>query len=184
MYVDAKAGASVLIEEDLTSKSYTITGVLRPGVVITPKKGSVALNPADCAACLRLTPHQVVHHPSNESDSADYQQVEADYSRARLARSGLGKVHPEILVVVDFALFKKLNFDPGAAQKYVLAFFNAVNLRFSSISQPKIELNVAGIVVGLEDSSLPFLKDNLVSEDVLDAPRALHAMGRYYFKER
>ena len=183
IFEDPDQGASVIIEEDKNFGSFKISGVLGPSTIIKPVEGE-AVKTADCPGCLRLTPHTVMYQHSNESDSSDYQQVEADYSRARRGKSLPGKVHPEILVVVDYQLFKKLKRDTGATQKYIISFFNAVNLRFRTISTPQIELSIAGIVIGSSKSSLPFISGNVEKADMLDAPAALHAMGKYYYKER
>ena len=157
--------------------------MLGPGTIIKPVQGE-SVKTKGCPDCLILTPHRVMYQHSNESDPSDYQQVDADYARARQGKSLPGKVHPEILVVVDYQLFKKLNFDSSATQKYIISFFNAVNLRFNTISTPKIELTIAGIVIGREKASLPFISGNIVKADILNAPASLDAMGRYYYKER
>ena len=138
----------------------------------------------NCPSCLSLTPHMVTYQSSNESDTSDYQQVKADYSRARQGKSMPGKVHPEILVVVDYELFKTLDFDIRKTRKYIVSYFNAVNMRFKSFSEPRIELSIAGIVIGKSKSSLPFISKSIIKSDMLDAPAALSAMGRYYYKDR
>ena len=43
-------------------------------------------------------------------------------------------VYPEILVVVDYALYRHLNRDTSAINKYVMSYFNAVNMRFATVS--------------------------------------------------
>ena len=154
--------------------------MLGPGTVIKPVVGELTKT-RDCPRCLSLTPHVVMYRQTNKSDASDYQQVNTDYSRARQGRSLPGKVHPEILVVVDYHLFKKLNLDKSATKKYIISFFNAVNLRFKTFLTPKIELTIAGIVIGSYKSSLPFISGKA---DMLDAPSALDAMGRFYYEDR
>ena len=144
-----------------------------------------------CRNCLNLMVHNVtVRNPESESSAdqtADYQQVEADYSRSRRGKSlpaTRRKVHPEILVVVDYPLFKILGFSVSKARKYIISYFNAVNMRFKTFSQPRIELHIAGIVFSKSKSSLPFISSNLLEADMLDAPATLHSMGQYYYKDR
>ena len=43
-------------------------------------------------------------------------------------------VYPEILVVVDYGLYRHLNRDTSAINKYIMSFFNAVNMRFATVS--------------------------------------------------
>ncbi|XP_043468660.1 uncharacterized protein LOC122502586 [Leptopilina heterotoma] len=68
-------------------------------------------------------------------------------------------VYPEILVFVDDVLFKKFEFNVKRAVEYTLSFWNAVDLRYKEFTEPKIRLNIAGIVF-LEEP-LPFIYDAL-----------------------
>ena len=43
-------------------------------------------------------------------------------------------VYPEILVVVDFALYRHMNKDIIAINEYIMSYFNAVNMRFATVS--------------------------------------------------
>ena len=94
------------------------------------------------------------------------------------------KVHPEILVVVDFELAKKFKMNVQNIRKYVVSYFNAVNLRFQSFSTPKIELSIAGLVIAKTKAALPFISQAIIKNTMLDSVKALDAMGRYYYKER
>ena len=160
--------------------------------VITPVPGvsGGALTPElsllpDCLGCVSLTPHYVTHYQnSNETDSSDYQPVATQYIPARQGRSLPGMVYPELLIVVDNHLYRKLGSDPSNTQKYVISFFNAVNLRFKTISKPKIELSIAGIIIAKKKASLPFISGSIVKADMLNAPVSLDSMGKYFYKER
>ncbi|XP_043468661.1 zinc metalloproteinase/disintegrin-like [Leptopilina heterotoma] len=68
-------------------------------------------------------------------------------------------VYPEILVFVDDVVFKKFEFNVIRAVEYTLSFWNAVDLRYREFTEPKIRLNIAGIVF-LEEP-LPFIYDAL-----------------------
>ena len=43
-------------------------------------------------------------------------------------------VYPEILVVVDYALYRHMNKDISAVNEYIMSYFNAVNMRFARVS--------------------------------------------------
>ena len=43
-------------------------------------------------------------------------------------------VHPEILVLVDSAFFKSMGRNTVAVQRYITSYFNAVNMRFATVS--------------------------------------------------
>ena len=173
----------MIIEKNNTSGSYQISGVLGPRTIIKPVQGK-AEKSKDCQGCISLTPHVVMEQKNTNSDTSDYQQVEADYSRARQGKSLPGKVHPELLVVVDFDFFKNFDFDIAATRKYVISYFNAVNMRFKSFSSPRIELSIAGLVIAKTKSSLPYISQSIIKGDMLNAIEALGSMGKYYYKER
>ena len=43
-------------------------------------------------------------------------------------------VYPEILVVVDYPLYRHMNKDISAVNEYIMSYFNAVNMRFARVS--------------------------------------------------
>ena len=172
MYENPAMGSSVTVSVDQAG-DYQISGVLEPGLTISP----------GCQDC----PHQLQYSLSNEpADWSDYEQVEARYSRARQGKAmkGRGKVQPEILMIIDYFLFEKLNFNKEETQRYVVSFCNAVNLRFATINSPKIQLQIAGILISESKTSLSYITENIEKGNVIDAASTLHAMGRYFYKDR
>jgi len=93
-------------------------------------------------------------------------------------------VYPEILVVVDYALYKNMNRDTSAINEYIMSYFNAVNMRFATMLEPLVKLNIAGIVVASSQKSLPYIASHTSQTDMLDAPSCLHSMGQYYYKTK
>ena len=174
MYESQARGSSVTVSVSQTG-GYQISGVLEAGLTISP-----GCPHQDC-------PHHLQYSPSTEpSDRSDYQSVEARYPRARQgkARKEKGKVQPEILMIVDYFLFEKLKFNKEETQKYVVSFCNAVNLRFATINSPKIQLQIAGILISESKTSLPYITENIEKGNVIDAASTLHDMGRYFYKDR
>ena len=166
---------------------FRISGTLGVDLVISPT-GKKAERKT-CRDCERLVLHNVTTRNSKSETAAsidDYQQVDTDYSISRRGKSlsGRKKVYPEILVVMDYQLFKIFGFSVSKARKYIVSYFNAVNMRYKTFTQPRIELNIAGIVLSQSKSSLPFISSNQMQADMLDAPSTLHDMGQYYYKDR
>ena len=91
---------------------------------------------------------------------------------------------PEILVVVDEKLFSKSGRSVSATNTYVRNFWNAVNLRFKLVTSPRIELNIAGIIIGKSASATPFLKNAKVTGNSFEASKALDLMGKYFYKTK
>ena len=191
LYEDSAMDASVIIEKE--AEGYRISGTLGDGRVISPAEEEEAdVNiPPDCAACLPVVLHELMGPGDDEAaecrGSSDYEPVEAQYPRARRGKSVRDmptKVQPEILILVDYFLFEKLKFDKKKTEKYVMSFFNAVNLRFKSVDSPRIELAIAGIIIAETKSALPYIAENIIKSDMIDAASTLHAMGKYFYKER
>lgn len=191
LYEDAVSGASVIIDKEDASGRYQVSGVLDDNRIITPLEGGgPKLNVSACDedGCVATVPHSVRN--TNEANDgpdteSDYEQVEAQYPRARRGKALMpGKIHPEILIFVDYFLYEKLGFDKEKTKKYVVSFFNAVNMRFKSLASPRIELFIAGVVIAETKSAFPFISENIRKKDMIDAASTLHDMGRYFYKER
>ncbi|XP_057321094.1 A disintegrin and metalloproteinase with thrombospondin motifs like [Microplitis mediator] len=56
-------------------------------------------------------------------------------------------VYPEILVIVDNALFKKLGSNVRDVVIHILAFWNGVDLLFRNLESPKFRFNIEAIVI-------------------------------------
>ena len=187
MYEDTDRSASVIIEKDEKSV-FRISGTLGVDLVISPTGEKGERKP--CRDCERLVRHNVTTRNSQTESQAgsseDYQQVDTAYSISRRGKSlsDRRKVYPEILVVMDYQLFKIFGFSVSKARKYIVSYFNAVNMRYKMFTQPRIELNIAGIVLSKTKSSLAFIASNLRQTDMLDAPATLHAMGQYFYRDR
>ena len=52
------------------------------------------------------------------------------------------------------------------------------------MTKPRVELNIAGIMVAQSVRSLPFVSSHISQGDLLDAPGCLHAMGQYYYSTK
>ena len=84
-------------------------------------------------------------------------QIENKNQRVRHRRSITSIARPEILVIVDSTLYEKLDKDVFAVNEYVRNFWSAVNLRFKTLTNPKVELNIAGIVISKSTSATPYM---------------------------
>ena len=84
-------------------------------------------------------------------------------------------VQPEVLVVVDPALHASLGGSLATTTQYVTNFWSAVNLRFSSLTSPAVEL----VVVGVEVGSAPYLRPG--PDGKFEAPAALDRMGKHFY---
>ena len=79
------------------------------------------------------TSHSGVELPTNN----DYSEVEeGGRGGGRQGRATMpSTVHPEILVLADSAFYKSMGRSSVAVQRYLTSYFNAVNMRFATVSK-------------------------------------------------
>lgn len=55
-----------------------------------------------------------------------------------------------LLVYFKFCFqFRMLGKNIDQAKRYIVAFWNGVDLRYRALTKPKVRLNIAGIIVGM-----------------------------------
>ena len=78
------------------------------------------------------------HSGAELSTTNDFSEVE-EGGRGGGGRQGRATmpstVHPEILVLADNAFYKSMGRSTVAVQRYLTSYFNAVNMRFATVSR-------------------------------------------------
>ncbi|XP_032668305.1 venom metalloproteinase 3-like isoform X2 [Odontomachus brunneus] len=92
-------------------------------------------------------------------------------------------IYPEVLVIVDHKLYKTLGENIRRAVKYIMAFWNGVDLRYRLLNTPRILFNIAGIVIAKDDDALPCLEKNRIELSMVDSDRALRCTADYLYRE-
>ncbi|KAK0075749.1 hypothetical protein PV326_011311 [Microctonus aethiopoides] len=70
-------------------------------------------------------------------------------------------IFPEVLVIVNHDLERILNKNiVGNLVPYILSFWHAVDLMFRNLVEPKIRLNIAGIVIAKSPNVIEYLYEN------------------------
>ncbi|CAM1319197.1 Uncharacterised protein g7134 [Pycnogonum litorale] len=158
-----------------------------PHVVRTPGGGSV---------------HVVYHTNTSEvdSDHTDYMfmegamekkfaaklnQVNSTHSRHK--RATTGPIYPEILAIVDYESYIMHGKNNREIKRYMVSFWNGVDMRYRLLSSPKIRVSLAGIIISKDSNANPYLERNRLSrsnKDAVDATGALTDLGRYLYRER
>ncbi|XP_023323271.1 venom metalloproteinase 3 [Eurytemora carolleeae] len=139
-----------------------------------------------CPECLPLALHTILNQvpaPAVE-DPGDYTELEdfdpKDFS-SRRGRNIPFAVYPEILVLADYELYKKNDYNIQKTKNYVASFMNGVNLRFRSLYSPSVSLHISGIIVGTSSGSFSFMGRSILSGSRLESNKALHDMGVYFY---
>jgi len=151
---------------------------------------------AECETCLKTGVH-VVYKRRDVSDNihgGDYTMMETDklpykshFSReghSRQKRQAPYMIFPEILVIVDYDGYRLHGEDNVAIKRYVISFWNGVDLRYKLLQGPSVKISIAGIIISRGRDATPYLERNRVGRDAIDAASALTDMGKYLFLER
>ncbi|XP_044575426.1 venom metalloproteinase 3-like [Cotesia glomerata] len=134
------------------------------------------------------THHHIIYKRS-EMSSAELKNGIRFVERARKSHLSRNKrslpdvIFPQVLAILDNTLYQILNKDYKTAILYLLSFWNAVDLRYRTISDPKVRLNIAGFIISVSEGGTPYLENNRRGNIELDADLALTDMSTYFYRE-
>ncbi|XP_077255769.1 A disintegrin and metalloproteinase with thrombospondin motifs like [Temnothorax americanus] len=92
-------------------------------------------------------------------------------------------IYPQIIIVADYTMYRLLGENIEQAIKYLVSFWNGVDLRYRLLTTPKIRLNIAGIIISTDNNAIPYLEDSRIEVSSVDADRALRGMADYFYRE-
>lgn len=110
--------------------------------------------------------------------------------RGRRRRRGAGgvmdTVWPEVLLIVDYDTYLLHGRSHTEIKRYLVSFWNGVDLRYRLLTGPKVRISLAGMIVAKDRDATPYLERNRLrapNEDAIDVAGALTDMGKYLFRE-
>merc|ERR1712106_561354 len=119
-----------------------------------------------------------------ETDKLPYIQTSTSSRHSRQKRQAPFMIFPEILVIVDYDGYRLHGEDNVAIKRYVISFWNGVDLRYKLLKGPSVKISIAGIIISRGRDATPYLERNRVGRDAIDAASALTDMGKSLFLER
>ncbi|KAG5323420.1 VMP03 metalloproteinase, partial [Pseudoatta argentina] len=129
---------------------------------------------------LAYTHHHVVYKMPS-SDQKDFKITDPEGQEVK--RNIPDIIYPEFLVVADYSIYQLLGGNIEQVIRYLVSFWNGVDLRYRLLTTPKIRLNIAGIIISVDKDATPYLENNRFEISFLDADRALRNMGDYFYRE-
>ncbi|XP_057327765.1 A disintegrin and metalloproteinase with thrombospondin motifs like isoform X2 [Microplitis mediator] len=93
-------------------------------------------------------------------------------------------IYPEILVIVDYSLYKKLDGNLWKIVPYLLAFWNGVDMRFRSLNYPRVRLNIAKILIAEDQRALTYTRSYLDNRRNLDARGSINNKKRWLYEQK
>ncbi|KAJ8665238.1 hypothetical protein QAD02_006900, partial [Eretmocerus hayati] len=129
-----------------------------------------------------INDHNVNERVENVDDFMTSTNYIEDYD---LLDEPLKIIYPKLLVVVESNYFKLFNKDVAEIVKYLSIFWNAVNLRFTRLSNPRVKVVVTGIIIEQDEYVLRYIYESRKQADLskLDTQRLLDNAGNYFSSE-
>ncbi|XP_077496902.1 A disintegrin and metalloproteinase with thrombospondin motifs like isoform X2 [Amblyomma americanum] len=106
--------------------------------------------------------------------------------RRRAPGSDPDTVWPEILLIVDYDTYLLHGRSHTDIKRYLVSFWNGVDLRYRLLSSPRVKISLAGMIVAKDRDATPYLERNRLrapNEDAIDVAGALTDMGKYLYRE-
>lgn len=151
-------------------------------------------SPVTCRSCIKTGLHIVYKRKDTGQHLGDYEVMETETNtdsfhqnqnkHSRQKRQAPFMIFPEILVIVDYDGYRLHGEDNIAIKRYVISFWNGVDLRYKLLKGPSVKISIAGIIISRGRDATPYLERNRVGRDAIDAASALTDMGKYLFLER
>ncbi|XP_063889970.1 A disintegrin and metalloproteinase with thrombospondin motifs like [Scylla paramamosain] len=120
------------------------------------------------------------HHTS------DYLEVPKE-ARNQYQSTATGRVATsatvEMYIVVDSTLTAKLGSNTNV-KNYLGVFWNAVNLRFATMTDPKINLVLAGALIVRDSSDETYINDNILTQNYINGDNTLTSLSKWAFNQR
>ncbi|XP_057327760.1 A disintegrin and metalloproteinase with thrombospondin motifs like [Microplitis mediator] len=133
--------------------------------------------------------HNVIKHATtlavNKNDS-DYEKIKAMVPSVlqKTDRAFPPIIYPEILVIVDYSLYKKLDGNLWKIVPYLLAFWNGVDMRFRSLNNPRVRLNIAKILIAEDRRALTYTRSFLYNRRNLYAHGSINKKKKWLYGQK
>lgn len=128
---------------------------------------------------LTYTVPHLIYKVSSTQDSVENNTLKRIIQRKKrtVNSSSVDAVYPEIIIFIDRTLFRSFEENVERVKEYVVSFWNAVDLRYRYFEDPKIRLNIAGIIISMGNMEVPFIEENIRQDSSLHATKCLYDLG-------
>ncbi|MPC69059.1 Venom metalloproteinase antarease-like protein [Portunus trituberculatus] len=110
------------------------------------------------------------------------EEVRSKYSSTTTSRAETSAT-VEMYIVVDSTLTAKLGSSTNV-KNYLGVFWNAVNLRFATMTDPKIKLVLAGALIVSDSSDETYINDNILTQNYINGDNTLESLSKWAFEKR
>jgi len=126
------------------------------------------------------------HNTAVPTTYNDYLEVPAgvrhDFEPSSNTR-GVLSVNPEVYVIVDSTLSKMLGSNKKV-KEYLAIFWNGVNKRFATMSDPKVNLMLSGALIVRDSADEPYINDNILLDNLIHGLNTLHSISDFLFEKK
>ncbi|XP_047493833.1 venom metalloproteinase antarease-like TtrivMP_A [Penaeus chinensis] len=119
----------------------------------------------------------------------DYLEIPAEVrqyqAQAKISQSSRGalSVTAELYVIVDSTLAQQLGSNTKVKQ-YLSVFWNGVNKRFATMSDPKVNLVLSGALIVRDSADETYINDNVLLENYINGENTLSSVSDWLFQKK
>ncbi|GIY37849.1 a disintegrin and metalloproteinase with thrombospondin motifs 6 [Caerostris darwini] len=95
-------------------------------------------------------------------------------------------VFPEVLFIVDYSRFADFGYSERRVMRYYSEFLNSMDIRFQSLTNPRVKFSLSAVLVDKKRDMMPFLKRNRLRDDrnMIDVEKTLEDFSAYLYDNR
>ncbi|KAG8034487.1 hypothetical protein G9C98_007563 [Cotesia typhae] len=93
-------------------------------------------------------------------------------------------IHPEVLVIVDYALYKKFHRSVWEVVTYLMGFWNGVDLRFRDFNYPHVRLSIVGILIAEDEKALSYIYRNREGVDAVNGIELINHKHSWLYEQK
>lgn len=183
-FQDAQAGVAISVQKT-TSQQMHVEGMVSDELFLLPPGDSVRHKRSVEIASHTLWKRHFPVSILDEVMGIPLPEIVRNTTNNRVKRQSQGSSTPyidvEVCVLIDYALYLKAGKNLRDLAAYMLHFWHAVNLRFATIKDMRINIKLKTVGVFQDEESQVFLKNNMLQgkKRVFEARHALSDLQRW-----
>ncbi|XP_063881673.1 venom metalloproteinase antarease-like TtrivMP_A [Scylla paramamosain] len=121
-----------------------------------------------------------------EDGTNDYLEMPQEtniYYQSSKISPGVTTATVEMYIIVDSTLAAKLGSNQKVKQ-YLGVFWNAVNLRFATITDPQIKLVLVGALIVRDSYDESYINENILTQNYIGGKKTLFSLSDWVFQQK
>ncbi|KAJ8668367.1 hypothetical protein QAD02_010030, partial [Eretmocerus hayati] len=103
-----------------------------------------------------------------------------DESVSKSQDTRIDTLYPELLLIIDYHLFRDFNHNIEEIVRYISTFWSIVDQIFAEIDSPQVQITITGLIIETEDNALDFLRLSQIGHDKAVITSMLSGIGQHF----